>query len=153
MITDRKPYDHTQHGSLVLVIIPIAVIVVAVAGVRLSGASVTPYVWASLLLAVGVVTASMLVFSRLRIQVRDGMIRWSFGWGFPGFSLPLDDVQTAAPIMNSWIFGLGIHLVPGGTLYNVWGRHAVEITRMNGRRIRLGTDEPEVLATAIMTNR
>jgi hypothetical protein len=34
------------------------------------------------------------------------------------------------------------------TLYNVSGRKAVEVTRLSGKRVRIGTDEPDALLAA-----
>jgi hypothetical protein len=114
---------------------------------------VGPAVLAAVVVAFGVAVLSTLLFSRLRIAVRDGVISWTFGWGFPRFTMPISEVQSATVVRNPWFFGLGIHLTPWGTLYNVWGRSAVEITKTDGRRLRLGTDEPDALLAAIKTRR
>ena len=45
--------------------------------------------------------------------------------------------------------GWGIRLIPNGWLWNVSGLGAVELSLVNGQRFRIGTDEPEQLATAI----
>ena len=48
-----------------------------------------------------------------------------------------------------WWYGWGIHLTPYGWLYNVSGWDAVAITLRNGRRVSLGTDQPNELCAAI----
>jgi hypothetical protein len=134
MITNREPYAHVQQAPRFFFGIPIVGFIV-------------------LLLSIGIAAASIVVFSRMVVEIRDGVIRWAFGVGFPRYSLPLSEVQSAAVVTSSWIFGVGIHFIPRGILYNVWGRKAVEITKTNGRRIRLGTDEPEALLAAILANK
>ena len=57
---------------------------------------------------------------------------------------------TAARIVrNSWWYGFGIRWFPGGTLWNVWGLDAVEFDLVKGRKLRIGTDEPEQLLAAL----
>jgi hypothetical protein len=47
------------------------------------------------------------------------------------------------------VYGWGIHYYGKGWLYNVAGLDAVEIRLTSGRRLRIGTDEPEVPCEAI----
>ena len=52
---------------------------------------------------------------------------------------------------NRWYNGWGIRLIPRGWIFNVSGFDAVEIQMKNGRRYRIGTDEPEALLAAIQS--
>ena len=52
-------------------------------------------------------------------------------------------------MQNTWYHGWGIHWVGSGWVYNVSGWEAVEIVMRNGRRHRIGTDDPNGLAQAI----
>jgi hypothetical protein len=45
--------------------------------------------------------------------------------------------------------GWGIRITTRGMLYNVSGRDAVEIRLDDGRRFRLGTDDPNGLVAAL----
>ena len=112
-----------------------------------------PFMWlvigASMLIAV----SSIWIFSSLHVEVDDTTLRWYFGRGVPKFSIPLHEIQDARVVKNSWIYGLGIHLTPSGWLYNVSGSKAVEVTRLNGKRVRIGTDEPDALLAAIASGR
>jgi hypothetical protein len=54
-------------------------------------------------------------------------------------------------VKNPWYYGWGIHLIPGGWLYNVSGWEAVELQMKNGNKYRIGTDDPQGLMDAIRT--
>jgi len=61
----------------------------------------------------------------------------------------LSQVQNAAVVRNKWYYGWGIRLTPGGWLWNVSGLDAVELTFKNGKKFRIGTDEPDRLLQAL----
>jgi hypothetical protein len=52
-------------------------------------------------------------------------------------------------VKNPWYYGWGIHLTPSGWLYNVSGFWAVELQMKNGKKYRIGTDDPEGLVQVI----
>jgi hypothetical protein len=54
-------------------------------------------------------------------------------------------------VTNPWWYGWGIRLIPGGWMWNITGNQAVELKLKSGRLLRIGTDEPEALETAIRT--
>lgn len=89
------------------------------------------------------------LFSSLTVCIEEGWLKWSFGPGLIRKKVPLADIESAEPVRNSWSCGWGIHYTPGGWLYNVSGMEAVRIVIKNGKRFRLGTDEPRELAEAI----
>ena len=64
---------------------------------------------------------------------------------------PLAEVASYKTVKNHWYYGWGIRLWlwPYMWVYNVSGFDAVELTMKNGRIYRIGTDEPQELATAI----
>jgi hypothetical protein len=53
-------------------------------------------------------------------------------------------------VKNHWYYGWGIRFWPGMTIFNVSGFDAVEITMQNGRRYRIGTDEPAQLERVLL---
>jgi len=63
--------------------------------------------------------------------------------------VPLRDVESVEPVKNPWYYGIGLRVTPRGMLYSVSGLSAVEITRRDGSRLRIGTDEPEKLTAAL----
>jgi len=62
-------------------------------------------------------------------------------------SIPYADIDTVARGRTSLIEGWGIHLSPGGGwTWNLWGFDCVDVRLKNGRRTRIGTDDPTGLA-------
>lgn len=115
-------------------------------GATVPTASGTPAVlpWiAATLIAVG------LLFATLTVTVADGCLTCRFGIGIIRRTIRLKDVRTAEAVRNRWYYGWGIRLVPQGWLWNVSGLNAVELTFTDGKRFRIGTDEPERLVAAI----
>lgn len=90
-----------------------------------------------------------LLFASLTIEVDRNTIDAWFGLGIICKSFRIDDVQDCQVVSNPWYYGWGIRLTPRGWLYNVSGTHAVEIEFKDGKKVRLGTDDPEGLNRAI----
>jgi len=134
-------YQHTQVGWLIFAVgLPLMLLAAAMAlRESLAGGAV-----------VGVVAIfSVLSVFRLTTVVSDDAVRVLFGIGLISRSIALDRITSAKPVGNNWIFGWGVRWIPGGWLWNVSGLDAVELALVNGRRFRIGTDEPERLAAAI----
>jgi hypothetical protein len=136
-------YRHTQIGYLTL-------IVILVAALGLFAARSHNPLPVTLIVGVLFVIAAML-FSSLTVAVGDGELRFHFGPGFWRKRYPLTEIATADVTQSSWWEGWGIRITPRGMLYNVSGTGAVEVTLRSGQRLRIGTDEPEVLAQALRT--
>ncbi|MEX2368181.1 MAG: hypothetical protein WD510_01635 [Balneolaceae bacterium] len=89
-------------------------------------------------------------FCSLTVRVDEEKLSWYFGIGLLNFSIPLKEIEKVHPIRTGFVDGIGIRFRPGrGWLYNVSGFHAVEIIRRGGTSVRIGTDEPEVLADTL----
>ncbi len=134
----RLPYEHVQIGWVVLGVsaLPIPIVAVAAASV---GSNAT---W---LAAAAILLVSVLLFPSLRVTVDESSISLRFGIGLIRRRFSLSDVRSFAEVMNPWYYGWGIRYYPGGTLYNVSGLSAVELWLNDGRRVRVGTDEPAKL--------
>lgn len=100
---------------------------------------------------VTVVSVTAVLFGSLTVWVTDDTLIWYFGPRFWRNTLSLDAIEHVEPVQNSWIHGWGIQRIEAGWLYNVAGFEAGEIETTDGRRIRLGTDEPEQLV-AVLTS-
>ena len=81
----------------------------------------------------------------LTVEVDNITIRIRFGIGLVRKNFSLADVVSCRPVRNRWWWGWGIRLIPGGWLYNVSGLGAVELVMKNGKKFRIGTDEPQAL--------
>jgi len=135
-------YRHTQVGWVILgVMAALAAFIM----LRLPGPPATP----SSLPVLVVLASIALLFSTLTVEVDDEAIRLRFGIGLVRKRIPLAGVGAWQAVRNPWYCGWGIRLLPRGVLWNVSGFDAVELALPGGRRFRVGTDEPEALASAI----
>ena len=146
-------YRHTQRSTALLVFlllsgtIPLAILVFA------PGPSLPAAPRLVVLVVMLVLVASAVAFSSLTIEVADGRLTWHFGPGVLRQSVPLAAIARAEPTTTRWWEGWGIHLTFRGWLYNVAGRGAVLVTRRDGGRFMLGSDEPDALLRAIQAAR
>jgi hypothetical protein len=140
-------YEHTQHGWP----IRIAFGVTAVAFLALPAMQPLDQTAprAALVAGAAVAVALGLLWSRMTISVDGDRLRWSFGPGWPRFSLPLAEVQSVEVTRTTFWQGVGIHRTRSGWVYNVAAGDAVLVTRTNGKRMLLGSDEPRRLKAAI----
>lgn len=154
-------YQHTQKGNPwfywgipVLVIIPFAVILTVIrttgykpdseAAIGLFGGLALAF-----MVLIPIVIWSGLFLSHLTVWIDPEFVRIRFGFGAWRKKFQLDKIQSAAPVRNDWFMGWGIHWVGNGWLYNIAGLDAVELTFKNGKKTRIGTDEPGKLTAAI----
>jgi hypothetical protein len=138
-------YQHTQRGTLMVAGLGIGAVVVALAG----HINPVPAVGRLLgIMALGFAGMAWL-FSSLTVEVDEQELRWHFGPGLWTYRLPLADIESAAPVRNTWLNGFGIRMRPGFRLYNVSGLDAVELRLRDGGIRRIGTDEPQALAHAL----
>ena len=91
------------------------------------------------------------LFATLTVEIRDGLLRFRFGLGLIRKKLKVAEIESCEVVRNPWYYGWGIHATGKGWVYNVSGFEAVEIFMSDGRRLRIGTDEPDLLRKAILT--
>jgi hypothetical protein len=138
-----RAYEHTQAGILQIIAV-LAVIVIIVITTFLFGPQIVPL--AVLLLLVIIV----LSFATLTVTIGNDAVRIRFGpLGLVRKNWRLSEIVSATPVTSPWYYGYGIRWTPHGPLYNVAGSGAVEILLVSGKKVRIGTDEPEQLAGAI----
>jgi hypothetical protein len=135
-------YHHTQTGTATRIA---AIAAFLVAAYTLARFGPNPLLWAGVVLAV----LGVFALSSMTIEVDQNRLAFWFGPGWIGRSFPLTEIRAWAVVKNPWWYGWGIHLTPHGWLYNVGGLGAVQLELYDGRRLRVGTDEPEVLSEAI----
>lgn len=139
-------YSHTQRSPLWWLLLAVAGVIAGV-GWQSTEARIPS---ASLAAALAVITLTVATLTvrdtGAELQVRFGPIPLF------GTSLRYDDVRSVRHARTRLIDGWGIHWLPGrGWTFNLWGRDCVEVT-LSGRRLRIGTDDPEGLA-AFLTER
>lgn len=140
----REHYRHTQVNYWLALITALVLILLS----WFLTSQDAPLLPSAVVLATGFLTA--LTFWRLTVVVDDHAVRFWFGWGWPRGSFVISEVREARAVRNPWWYGWGFRWYSGGWLFNVAGRDAVELRMRNGRRYRIGTDEPKRLETAIM---
>ncbi len=98
--------------------------------------------------------AALVLFYALTVEIQNNIITCSFGIGLIRKSISLSEIQTVRAVQNPWYAGWGIRWIPGQYwLWNVSGFEAVELSMKDGKRFRIGTDEPDALVLAIESNK
>ncbi len=141
-------YEHTQTGTLLRTLLRGFALISGGSGVLTAFKSTfrraLPVLVASLVLA-----GCAFLFDSLTVKVSRTYISLKFGIGIIRKRFAIVEVKNAAIVQNRWHDGWGIRLTPHGWLYNVSGLDAVEIQLKNGRKYRVGTDEPGELLSVI----
>jgi len=140
-------YQHTQPGTLVLSLIGFAAALLT--GVMVNvGFENSVATW-----IIGVVMVLMAViaflFWSLTVEVEKDELIVFFGSGLIRVKYLISDITAVDEVRNHWYYGWGIRYTPHGWLYNVSGFDAVQIKLRNGRQYRIGTDQPNELATVL----
>ncbi len=91
----------------------------------------------------------LLLFHSLTVYEDHDSIRIKFGTGILNKKILFADITSCKTVRNPWYYGWGIRKIPGGMMWNVSGLDAVELTLKNGRKFRIGTNEPDALAAII----
>ena len=136
-------YKRTQIGYLMLAFIAIGILLV-LNYFYLSG-NTNPF----LLIILAALAVSLLLFSILTVEVDGEEVSVRFGVGLIRKRFPLSEIESHSAVRNPWYYGWGLRRTPIGWLYNVSGLEAVEITLKDGRKVRIGTDDPTGLDAAI----
>ncbi len=136
-------YKHRQWGTLILWALGLAaaliLVLMAIAG---------PHPIALAVLVI--LFVCMFLSHALTVQVTTEEVTVWFGSGLIRRRFPVALIQEALVVRNRWYYGWGIRLMPRGwMMFNVSGLDAVELHLADGRRFRIGTDDPEGLVAAI----
>ena len=142
MKEQNETYRHTQIGWVLLAALTAGAGVVVFAAGK-SGWSTAASVVLTLLIVVAV------LFCTLTVRINGGLIECRYGPGLFCKYIPLATIRGVRTVRTAWYQGWGIRLTSDGWLFNVSGLDAVEVELADGKRIRIGTDEPQVLAAAI----
>lgn len=135
-----KIYKHTQPGYTTFFTFTVVAILI-VSSNNLSFENT--YVPIAMLSIISV------LFCSLTIEVKKEAITWHFGPYFWRKKIDPSEIARVEIVTNPWWFGWGIRWTKFGWLYNVSGLQAVQVTKKDGKAIRLGTDDPVGLSKAI----
>jgi len=134
----RSLYRRRQTGWTIIIALGLAATTIGLTTLR----------W-PVLLILALTLLFGLLFSSLTIEVTQSELVWFFGPGFLRRRIARREIANAEAARNKWWWGWGVHLTPRGWLYNVHGLDSVEVIRKDGKSFRLGTDEPQALASAL----
>ncbi len=145
-------YHHTQIGWFMIAAFGSTPVII--------GILMALYGFNWIALAVLVIDGICLVLSpTLTVKIDGEALAIRFGPGIIRKRFPLAEIESCRAVRNRWWYGWGIRWwwdgkgirwwASGGWLYNVSGLSAVEIAMKDGRRYRIGTDQPAELEAAI----
>lgn len=137
-----RMYHHTQSGTATRVAGLAALAAAVFTFVRVGP---HPVLW----LVVAIAVLGVFSLSSMTVELDQERLTFWFGPGWIRRSFTLAEIRSWVAVRNPWWYGWGIHLTPYGWLYNVGGREAVQLELHDGRRLRVGTDEPDQLCEAI----
>ena len=117
------------------------------------GAWITPESVLQIILACsgGFMMVLSLAFRQLTVSDETDGLLISFG-PLPLFRrrVQYSNIESVARGRTTLIEGWGIHLSPGGGwVWNLWGFDCVDVEFKKGRRLRIGTDDPEGLESLL----
>jgi hypothetical protein len=137
-------YEHTQKAGLPFYFALATAIFV---GIIFCTTQMPPL--GIILLTVFLLLLLILMMSSLTVTIDDQFLRVRFGPGVFFKKFPLSEITGCGSKYKTYIWGWGIRYYFGGWLFNIAGFDSVEILLKNGKKARIGTDEPETLAAAI----
>jgi len=100
-----------------------------------------------IVILIGLIVAAL--FWGLTVEVNKDVVRLYFGFGIIHRSILRQHISMVTQVRNRWWWGFGIRWTPHGWMWNMSGLDAVELTYHNGKKFRIGTDEPEALLEAL----
>lgn len=146
-----KTYSKFQFGWLITFIFIPVLILSSLAYVYQWGNH--PMDLGSYILLLVILGGCILLFFGMNVSVDESYIKIYYGIGILSKKIKIDTIETVKIVRNPWYYGLGIHFIPHGMLYNISGRNAVELNFRNSNKIiRIGTLHPGDLKNAIQAN-
>lgn len=97
-----------------------------------------------------IATAVILMFYKLTVVIDKNYLKVIFGIGLIRKKFNIDEIETVKKTKSKWYNGWGIRFIKNGTLYNIQGFNAVELSFKNKkRRVLIGTKSNSKLETEI----
>ena len=105
--------------------------------------------WILIVAVLGIYFAFIRPFMSATTVVTFEYFEYRFAYGWPRTRLLRSEIISHEITQISGWVGTGIRGVSGGWLWRVWGRGWVEIRKANGKRLVVGTNDPEGLLRAL----
>ena len=96
-----------------------------------------------------IIAALQLAFYQLTTIVTESTLTVRYGVGLLAFRFPLSEITQITERSVPWYAGYGIRWVGDAWLFNVSGNDAIEVTFASGRKVWVGTDDPNGLAAIL----
>jgi hypothetical protein len=143
----QTKYQTRQWVTLLWIILPLLTLGVGI----FDGRNLAATQLLQSLLLIAVINLLVLgVFGHLTIKINEHDLQWQFGiFGWPKWQLKFADIRQVEVCQTMWFEGKGIRFTREGMLYNAAGNGAVRITKADGKKIRIGSAEPDVLCAQI----
>ena len=137
-------YKHTQIGHLM---IGVLLALIAYFSVLVYVSEYDLVVIISMLAVIAILSS----FLSLTVQISQGILKIRFGYGIFSKTFNIQDISSARVAEHRWYYGWGIKYWwwPRTWIYSVSGMQSIEIILQNGKRYRIGTDEPEKVIEAL----
>jgi len=144
-------YSHKQKGFLIIFLLVPTIIFIGIYIYDITSLVGKPvWVMPLLIFIFGAMTFALISFYAMEIVVKNNTIFMKLGIGVIKKEFKISSIESIKIVKNKMWYGWGIRWIPGGTLYNVSGLDAVELIIKDGRKIRLGTDDPQELYNVIV---
>lgn len=138
-------YKHTQIGSVILVSF-----VVLFGFIYFMTKTAAPDISFAINSVSYVFLLLVALFCCLTVSVDEKYVKASFGIGLIRKKVLLSEIKSIEATRNKWYFGWGVRFLgKEGWMYNVSGLDAVKFELKNGKKFRIGTDEPAKLVAAL----
>jgi hypothetical protein len=92
------------------------------------------------------------VFSSLRVRVRNGRLTVRFGGMWTVRDVPIEALVSVRRVPIPALAGVGLRLLPTGTLYSVGLGDAVEFGLRDGSRFFVSVAQPDALCAQLQAN-
>lgn len=96
-----------------------------------------------------IIAALQVVFYQLTTIVTENTLTVRYGIGVLAFRFPLSEITQITERTVPWYAGYGIRWVGDAWLFNVSGHDAIEVVFASGRKVWVGTDDPDGLAAIL----
>lgn len=131
-------YHHTQIGYVIFATIGGAMVLILLL------MNLYEFNWIPLMVF-AILAICLVLFATLTVEIDEQHLRIRFGPGVIRKKFSLQDIEGHRLVKNNWYYGWGIRRTPHGWLWNVSGLDAIELLLKNGKKFRIGTDDPEGL--------
>jgi len=141
-------YKEEQIGWLIVGILPFFILLIFLFYILQIGDNPIPL--SPTIIFIVLAIFSLFLFYKLSVTVDNEYIKIIFGIGLIRKKIPIKDIAGVKKNRSKWYNGWGIRYIRKGTLYNIHGFHAIELTFKNSsRRILIGTKANSMLENEI----